>query len=376
MSRTLRLFAGAAAMLVVAVGVAVVLKDEPGYEAGRLEISGKIEGLTEYQENRAGERAEAAKVEVPKVVTAVPQTEHPEEKTAVRQSAPPKEEAGVQPTPSEEKAEVRPAEVSEQAVSSAQTALPTTAAVSQGQVSSLPVMSMQPEAGVSSKHELELPASADVFPGASPSSPAEAAAIVETAEQNAPELPDKEAPSVEAQDKAVAEKKASEQKDEAVEQVKQTDAPQKEVSEKPSVAPQSVSAVKDALAEVRSSVEGTPEAAVEKSSAAPAEKPAQRYERVVTSAKFSMKGSLIKLVLQGNAPMVGHYSILGNPDRVVLDLAGNWEITVPRVPSNRLIQAVRVGQHEDKTRIVFDMKTMGRVALVPLNRNSLELSIQ
>ena len=74
--------------------------------------------------------------------------------------------------------------------------------------------------------------------------------------------------------------------------------------------------------------------------------------------------------------MVGHYSVLGNPDRVVLDLAGNWEITVPRVPSNRLIQAVRVGQHEDKTRIVFDMKTMGRVALVPLNRNSLELSIQ
>ena len=96
----------------------------------------------------------------------------------------------------------------------------------------------------------------------------------------------------------------------------------------------------------------------------------------VTSAKFSMKGSLIKLVLQGNASMVGHCSVLGNPDRVVLDLAGNWELEVPRVPSNRLVQAVRVGQHDDKTRIVLDMKTMGKVALVPLNRNCLELSIQ
>ena len=46
MSRTLRLFACAAAMLVVAVGVAAVLKDEPGYEAGRSEVSGKIVGLT------------------------------------------------------------------------------------------------------------------------------------------------------------------------------------------------------------------------------------------------------------------------------------------------------------------------------------------
>jgi len=106
------------------------------------------------------------------------------------------------------------------------------------------------------------------------------------------------------------------------------------------------------------------------------EKPATRYDRVITSAKFAMKGSLIKLVLKGNAPMVGHYYVLEEPDRVVLDLAGNWHIELPKVPSNRLIAAVRVGQHEDKTRLVFDMKNTGRVALVPLNRNSLELRIK
>ena len=104
--------------------------------------------------------------------------------------------------------------------------------------------------------------------------------------------------------------------------------------------------------------------------------PAKTYDRVVTSAKFSMKGSLIKLTLRGNSPMIGHFYVLESPDRVVLDLAGNWQIEVPKVPSNRLIGAVRVGQHEDKTRLVFDMKTVGKAALVPLNRNALELRIQ
>lgn len=106
------------------------------------------------------------------------------------------------------------------------------------------------------------------------------------------------------------------------------------------------------------------------------EKSAARYERIVTSAKYAMKGSLIKLVLRGNAPMVGNFYVLTEPDRVVLDLAGNWEIDLPKVPSNRLIAAARVGQHDDKTRLVFDMKNTGKVALVPLNRNALELRIQ
>ncbi len=102
----------------------------------------------------------------------------------------------------------------------------------------------------------------------------------------------------------------------------------------------------------------------------------QPFDRVVTSARFVMEGSLIKLVLRGNSPMVGHFSQLKDPERVVLDLAGSWNIQVPRVPSNRLIQAVRLGRHDDKTRLVFDLKTEGKAALVPLTRNSLELHIR
>ena len=130
-----------------------------------------------------------------------------------------------------------------------------------------------------------------------------------------------------------------------------------------------VSPVEDALADAR---------AGRLAPAASKETPRKnaQYERVVTSAKYAMKGSLIKLVLHGNAPMVGNFYVLTQPDRVVLDLAGNWDVELPKVPSNRLIASARVGQHDDKTRLVFDMKNTGKVALVPLNRNALELRIQ
>ena len=139
---------------------------------------------------------------------------------------------------------------------------------------------------------------------------------------------------------------------------------------KPQAAKPRVSAVEAALADARSGRLAPVEGILME------DDPAKTYDRVVTSARFSMKGSLIKLTLRGNSPMIGHFYVLEGPDRVVLDLAGNWKIDVPKVPSNRLIGAVRVGQHEDKTRLVFDMKTVGKAALVPLNRNALELRIQ
>ena len=337
MSRTLRLFAGAAAMLVVAVGVAVVLKDEPGYEAGRLEISGKIEGLTEYQEGRASSGEKSA----PHAFAVS------DEKPEVRSSVTP-----------ERKAELSPSADSEKGKESGQAELPPAAAAPAHAMPPLQPVTVQNSDSFSAVNALDLPDSAEVLPAASSS--------VKTEEAGN----DKAPAAVSAPSAASSEKEAAEPVESRAPEKKEKAAPEekKPAEEKPSEGAGSASPVKEALKEARSSLENEP--------AVSAEKPAQRYERVVTSAKFSMKGSLIKLVLQGNAPMVGHYSILGNPDRVVLDLAGNWEINVPRVPSNRLIQAVRVGQHEDKTRIVFDMKTMGKVALVPVNRNSLELSIQ
>lgn len=262
MRRTLRLFVYAAAMLVVAVGVAAALRDDPGAGAGRSEVSGKLVGLTEFQEQKEKSAASApaeTRTEAPRATGAAP-------------------------------ADTRPALAEE-----------TTGA---------------------QKERAAAPALKEEKPAESVRTPAQPAE-------------EKAAPAAE-----------------------RTDAPQVAPAvEKPAPAAEK------------------PAPAAEKTAPA-ADKDAASYERVVTSARFSMQGSQIKLILQGNAPMVGHYFTLGDPDRVVLDLAGNWEITLPRVPSNRLIQSVRVGQHDDKTRIVFDMKTMGKIALVPLNRNALELRIQ
>ena len=319
MSRTLRLFACAAAMLVVAVGVAAVLKDEPGYEAGRSEVSGKIVGLTEYQEGRD-------------------ETENASSLSGQEKSVP----AGVQMA----------------APRMVPASLPEPGRLQNGNM-------LPPEGGDGA------PWSGDSGAGEKAASVQQPAAPAENDPAESAQPSGKSAPDVKAGDtahgagaQAVSENMAGTAEAEAA-----STAPA--VKGNPGEEKTAARALSDAASKAPAEVR------VASASGDTASKKAQpKYERVVTSAKFSMKGSQIKLILQGNAPMVGHCSTLGNPDRVVLDLAGNWELEVPRVPSNRLVQAVRVGQHEDKTRIVLDMKTMGRVALVPVNRNALELSIQ
>ena len=283
-------------MLIVAVGVAAVLKDDPGYEAGRSEISGKLVGLTEYQEKRSSEDSEvrtdgdeSRAASVGRMLDAV--GDGAADRKAPSASAP---------------FDTRP-----------------------GSVASVGAGDKKTEVKKADASEKEQRAAA---PARSSLKDKDPAVETEGGKKSA----------------SVSSKKSSAE----------------EVAPKQAEVPSAKAAPEQASAASQSSAENASED----------KKP--QYERVVTSARFSMQGSQIKLVLQGNAPMVGHYFTLAEPDRVVLDLAGNWDVAVPRVPSNRLIEAVRVGQHDDKTRIVFDMKTQGKVALVPLNRNSLELRIQ
>lgn len=311
MRRTLRLFAYAAAMLVVAVGVAALLKDEPGYEAGRSEISGKIVGLTEFQEHRDASDDGAEKVEEPQ-----------------NDASGGKSESG----------------------------------------------RMEPPSG--DVKTVSASAPFDTRPASIASDEAEkkSSAVAGDKESAKEKAPSSASPSLNKKEKSGGEKTVVAEENNA--QVRERNAAvnsSKKEAEK-SDDSRSASAAQSRAAEKDDRQQGNDSSAKEPSSES-ADSGTQ-YERVVTSARFSMQGSQIKLTLQGNAPMVGHYFLLGSPDRVVLDLAGNWQVSVPSVPSNRLIEAVRVGQHDDKTRIVFDMKTTGKVALVPLNRNALELRIQ
>lgn len=349
MRRTVRLFVYAGAMLAVAVGVAAMLRDDPGYEAGRSEISGKLVGLTEYQENRT---------DAGHLTTQEPSDEGRKAENAVREE---------KKTPSKE--EAAPVVKTQEKKSSAPVAAPKAAA---------PEKSEKAAEAVSKAADPKPAESAQVQP--EKKSDADSTARIEL-EEKGDDAARKPAESAQKDESAAASGNeplpvvsvAAESREEG-ETVKPSAAAEEktEASEQKGCV-ESGSPASQALAEVRADMTG--ETSAEKP-AEKTEKAEPRYERVVTSARFAMHGSQIKLILQGNAPMVGHYFSLENPDRIVLDLAGNWEVQVPKVPSNRLIRAVRVGQHDDKTRIVFDMKTQGKAALVPLNRNALELRIQ
>ena len=61
------------------------------------------------------------------------------------------------------------------------------------------------------------------------------------------------------------------------------------------------------------------------------------------------------LRLGGDKPLVYKSMLLRNPDRLVLDFDGQWNMTVPGVPQNKLIKSVRVGRQADSTRVVIDL---------------------
>lgn len=77
------------------------------------------------------------------------------------------------------------------------------------------------------------------------------------------------------------------------------------------------------------------------------------------------KGATVRLGAKGK--MEYSSMTLENPDRVVVDLPGDWKFPPnPGVPKNDLVSAVRVGRNGDKTRVVIDLKIKPRkVNVVP-----------
>jgi len=338
MSRFLRLSACAAAMLALAVLACLLLRDDEKTASGGHEVSGRLVGTLDG-------------------------TAH-DGKNAVSRAVPVKSEADASAARTGERAGAAKVKVLE---------LARAAAENRAQREAAPAASA-PESPEGSKSPVEAEALALLMSAGGEPKAAQKTASQDSAKPAVREA-EKRAPQPAAA-KAESEKPLPEAKKPAVKKAEAEKAAprkaeaRKAEARKPQGAKPRVSAVEAALADARSGRLAPVEDILME------DDPAKTYDRVVTSARFSMKGSLIKLTLRGNSPMIGHFYVLEGPDRVVLDLAGNWKIDVPKVPSNRLIGAVRVGQHEDKTRLVFDMKTVGKAALVPLNRNALELRIQ
>ena len=105
--------------------------------------------------------------------------------------------------------------------------------------------------------------------------------------------------------------------------------------------------------------------------------PVQSGKQVVTSSTLTMDGDVVTLRLEANSPIKGKSFILASPDRVVLDLSGNWKLAAPRVPSNRMLRELRTGAREDGIRLVFDMRVKPNSATVKqISSRVLELRIR
>lgn len=87
-----------------------------------------------------------------------------------------------------------------------------------------------------------------------------------------------------------------------------------------------------------------------------AEKAAAPRERSISRFVVFARDKGATVRLEGNAPLRYKSMNLTNPDRVVVDLDGQWQIKAPGVPKNPLVSNVRIGKMADKTRVVIDLK--------------------
>lgn len=89
-------------------------------------------------------------------------------------------------------------------------------------------------------------------------------------------------------------------------------------------------------------------------SAKKAEKPVAEHKNITKFVVFVRdKGATVRI--KGAAPIVYKNMTLNNPERLVIDLEGKWQIKAPGVPKNSLVTNVRIGKASDKTRIVIDL---------------------
>ncbi|MCI7568717.1 MAG: AMIN domain-containing protein [Desulfovibrio sp.] len=69
-------------------------------------------------------------------------------------------------------------------------------------------------------------------------------------------------------------------------------------------------------------------------------------------------GATVRIV--GNATISYKPMVLTGPDRVVVDLDGDWDIKAPGIPKNELVTNIRIGKLNGKTRVVIDLNSSAK----------------
>ncbi|MBQ9537042.1 MAG: AMIN domain-containing protein [Desulfovibrionaceae bacterium] len=108
-----------------------------------------------------------------------------------------------------------------------------------------------------------------------------------------------------------------------------------------------------------------------KNIAAAKEKPLQIKKCVVFNRNT---GATVRL--QGAMPLKYRTSTLHNPERILVDLDGQWSIIAPGVPKNPMVTNVRIGKLPSKTRVVVDLKGKPAKSSIILSKDRQTLDVR
>lgn len=99
-------------------------------------------------------------------------------------------------------------------------------------------------------------------------------------------------------------------------------------------------------------------------------------QTAVTATRLEL-GKSVVFRITGAAPIKTKTLLLKDPNRYVVDLQGNWGIQLPRVPKDLWISGIRLGHHEDTTRLVFELtRAPVSAKVVKINNTTVEVRIQ
>ena len=99
-------------------------------------------------------------------------------------------------------------------------------------------------------------------------------------------------------------------------------------------------------------------------------------QTAITATRLEL-GKSVVFRMSGAAPIKTKTLLLKEPNRYVVDLQGNWGIELPRVPKELWISGIRMGHHEESTRLVFELtRAPVSAKVVKINNTTVEVRIQ
>ncbi len=123
--------------------------------------------------------------------------------------------------------------------------------------------------------------------------------------------------------------------------------------------------------------EATKESTTEKVTETPKPTESASSEKRIEELTMFSRGKWFTVRLMGNVMPRYTYLRLSNPERLVLDFIGHWDIPVKAVTKNPFVSNMRVGEHKNGTRLVFDLaKVPAKIVYWKYESTGLDIRMQ